>query len=290
MALSWDAPEEDADAVEGYEILRRRPNRDEDTPQTLVANTGSTGTGYTDATATEAGARYTDRVKAVRDGERSPWSNYATVLLPEPEPTPTPTPTPEPTPKPATDPADLAPSGLTAEVVDDGVALTWEAPAEGPASVIGYEILRTQGEGELTTLTSDTGSTATTYTDTTATETGATYTYAVKAIRGEEWRQASDQVQVQIPHDPADWASTGLTAEVVDGGGAALSWTAPAKNATDVTGYEILRAVGGGEFATLVSDTESTGTAYTDTTASTADETYAYKPESTSKWIRAYRR
>ena len=235
------------------------------------------------------GGRYTDRVKAVRDGERSPWSNYATVLLPEPEPTPTPTPTPEPTPKPATDPADLAPSGLTAEVVDDGVALTWEAPAEGPASVIGYEILRTQGEGELTTLTSDTGSTATTYTDTTATETGATYTYAVKAIRGEEWRQASDQVQVQIPHDPADWASTGLTAEVVDGGGAALSWTAPAKNATDVTGYEILRAVGGGEFATLVSDTESTGTAYTDTTASTADETYAYKPESL-RWIRAYRR
>ena len=67
MALSWDAPEEDADAVEGYEILRRRPNRDEDTPQTLVANTGSTGTGYTDATATEAGVRYTYRVKAIRD-------------------------------------------------------------------------------------------------------------------------------------------------------------------------------------------------------------------------------
>ena len=79
VALSWDALEEDADAVEGYEILRRRPNRDEDTPQTLVANTGSAGTGYTDAT--EAGVRYTYRVKAIRDGERSPWSNYATVLL-----------------------------------------------------------------------------------------------------------------------------------------------------------------------------------------------------------------
>ena len=82
VMLRWSAPAEDADSVDGYEILRRRANRGEQSFRTLVPNTSNTDTTYTDSTATEPGVRYTYRVKAIRGGVRSPRSHYATVLLP----------------------------------------------------------------------------------------------------------------------------------------------------------------------------------------------------------------
>ena len=130
------------------------------------------------------------------------------ALDPTPTPTPTPTSTPEPEPELETDPADQAPTGLSAALAEGGgVALSWTAPVEDADSVTGYEILRAAGEGELATLASDTASTATTYTDATATEAGQTYAYQVKAIRGEDRSQASGQTQVQIPHDAVDRTS-----------------------------------------------------------------------------------
>ena len=119
-------------------------------------------------------------------------------------------------------------------------------------------------------------STATSYTDATATEAGETYAYKVKAIRGEDRSQASGQARVQLPHDAVDLAPSDLTAEAVDGG-VSLSWSAPAEDAGSVTGYEVLRAVGEGEMATLAADTASTATTYTDATATGEGETYAYR-------------
>ena len=52
----------------------------------LVADTGTNVTAYVDLTATEPGVRYTYRVKAIRGGERSGWSRYATTLVEAPEP------------------------------------------------------------------------------------------------------------------------------------------------------------------------------------------------------------
>ena len=75
VTLNWDAP---AGQVDGYEILRRRPHQGEETLQTLVADTGSSATTYTDTTATES-TRYTYRVKAIRNGERSKQSKFARV-------------------------------------------------------------------------------------------------------------------------------------------------------------------------------------------------------------------
>ena len=86
MALRWLPPADDAGSVDGYEILRRRPNRDEPTLMTLVPHTGATDTTYSDTTATEPGVRYTYRVKAIRSGARSDWSNHAMVLLPATNP------------------------------------------------------------------------------------------------------------------------------------------------------------------------------------------------------------
>ena len=156
------------------------------------------------------------------------------------------------------------------------VVLIWTAPAEDTDSVTGYEVLRAVGQGELTTLAADTGSTTNTYTDATAIEAGETYAYQVKAIRGEDRSQASGRAQVQIPHDPVDLAPSDLTAGKADTG-IDLSWTAPAEDADNVTGYEVLRAVGEGELTTLVADTASTDTTYSDTTATDAEETYAYQ-------------
>ena len=75
ITLNWDAP---AGQVDGYEILRRRPRLGEETLQILVADTGSSATTYTDTTATES-TRYTYRVKAIRNGEKSGRSNFARV-------------------------------------------------------------------------------------------------------------------------------------------------------------------------------------------------------------------
>ena len=263
VSLTWDDP---GDAtITHYQVFRR------DTSIhaigefiTLVDNTGSAATTYTDETV-EPESQYVYRVKAVNAQGASQWSSFADAQTPA-----------APDPPPAA--VDLAPSGLTATLVEGGgVTLTWTAPAEDSGSVSGYEILRAVGEGALTNLVADTGNTDTTYSDATATEAGETYAYQVKAIRGEERSQASGQAQVQLPHDPVDLAPTGLTATLADGGGATLTWTAPAEDADSVTGYEILRAVGGGAFTTLVSDSGNTATAYSDATATEAGETYAYQ-------------
>ena len=287
VTLSWTAPAEDAESVDGYEILRRRPMEGESTLATLVADTESTATTYTDASANEPGVRYVYRIKALRGDDVSLWSNFDKIELPS-DYVPDPTPTPEP----ESTSDDQAPTGLSAALTDGGgVALTWTAPSDDADSVTGYEVLRAVGGGEFTTLAADTASTTTSYTDTTATEAGETYAYQVKAIRGEDRSQASGQAQVQLPHDPVDLAPTGLTAVVLTASlvvvgedppttastSVSLSWTAPAEDADSVTGYEILRAVGEGDMATLVDDTGSTATSYTDATATEAGETYAYK-------------
>ena len=90
VALSWDAPAEDAGSVTGYEVLRRQPRQGENTLLVYVADTGSTDTSYTDAAATEPGELYVYGVKALRGGEKSGRSNYVNVDIPEAEPEPTP--------------------------------------------------------------------------------------------------------------------------------------------------------------------------------------------------------
>ena len=146
------------------------------------------GLAYTDRTVA-AEASYVYRVKAVSPTGVSQWSGYADADTPA---APQPTPTPEP--------ESLAPSGLSAGPAGGGgVVLTWDAPEEDAGSVTGYEVLRAQGEAELTTLAADTGSADTAYTDDTATEPGETYAYRVRALRGGERSQASNRAAAFIP-------------------------------------------------------------------------------------------
>ena len=176
---------------------------------------------------------------------------------------------------PPPDPVDLAPSNLAAALADGQVALSWDAPAEDAGSVTGYEVLRARGEDELTTLAADTGNTAMTYTDETADAPGESYAYRVKALRGQEKSQASNEAVIQLP-DPPSSAPSGLTAEYANGG-VVLAWNAPAEDAGAVTGYEILRAEGDGERTILVADTGNTATTYIHATATQDSATYAYR-------------
>ena len=263
VTLTWDDPGDDS--ITGYVILRRvRVNDTGGEFSVLAADTGSAATTYTDDTVA-ASTTYTYRIKAINEhgvSERSRWYHIDTPAAPEPEP----------------DPADLAPSGLTAVLTDGQVALSWDAPVDDAGSVTGYEILRGQGEGDPATLAADTGSAATTYTDATATQASESYTYRVKALRGQEQSQASGEAVVVLPPGSPTGVLSAATHDSV-----LLSWNDPQDDT--ITGYRVLRAdtVDGvhGEFVAIASDTGSTDTSYTDDTVE-PERSYAYRVQAVS--------
>ena len=275
VALAWDDP--DDASITHYQIFRRdRDVHDTGEFVTIEDNTGSAAASYTDDTV-EPETRYVYRVKAVNQHGASTWSDFVRADTPA-----------------APDPADLAPSGLVVSLLENRVTLTWDAPASDAASVTGYEILRRRpndGEAALTTLVANTGNAETGYTDDTANEPGVRYTYRVKALRDGEQSKVSNYARIDLPDDyaqdtpepeeepsPEALAPSGLTAAVEDGG-VALSWTAPTEDAGSVTGYEVLRAQGSAELATLAADTGNTDTTYTDSgvTGDLADYRYQVK-------------
>ena len=275
VALAWDDPGDAS--ITHYQIFRRdRDVHDAGEFVTIKENTGSAAASYTDDTV-EPETRYVYRVKAVNAHGASHWSDYRRANTPA-----------------APDPADLAPSGLEVSLVENRVTLSWDAPASDAASVTGYEILRrrpNEGEAALTTLVADTGNAETDYTDDTANEPGVRYTYRVKALRDGEQSQVSNYARIDLPDDyaqdtsgsdeptptPEALAPSGLTAEAAEGGGVALSWTAPAEDAGSVTGYEVLRAQGSAELTTLAADTGNTDTTYTDSGVTGDLDDYRYQ-------------
>ena len=260
VTLTWDDPNDDG--ITGYVILRR--NRDtsaEGQFSELVADTGSATTTHTDDTVA-AETPYTYRIKAINahgSSERSRWFHIETPAAPAPEPEP--------------DPALLAPANLIAATADGRVVLRWDAPLEDAGSVTGYEILRGRGEVAPTTLVADTGNVDTTYTDDSANAASAVYAYRVRALRGEDQSQDSNEVQVHLAPAAPQQVLSALSHDRV-----MLSWADP-RDAT-VTGYQILRAdiidQVQGEFAVLNQDTGSTDTTHTDDTVA-PERSYVYR-------------
>ena len=172
------------------------------------------------------------------------------------------------------------PTDLQASAGPDSVSLTWTASTD--QTVTHYAVLLRDRDkadaGVFEVIDSNAGS-ATSYTDGSVSP-GGSYVYRVKAVSPTGVSQWSSYARADIPADPEDLAPSGLSAKAVfDGGdsaGVALSWDAPAADAASVTGYEILRAVGDGDLATLVADTGSADTTYADDTATKAGESYAY--------------
>ena len=274
VALSWDAPAEDAGSITGYEILRRRPDRGENTLLSYVGDTRSNATTYTDLDATEPGEQYVYRVVALRGSSRSGRSNFARVVMPDPVPA-------------GPEPADLAPFNLAVHVAAQGAALSWDAPAAGAATVTGYRVLRSVGESAMIILAEDTGSDDTTHIDASATTPGETYAYMVQALRGAEASQGSNTVSVSAPQVPdvlrsaastrtAASAPSNLTASS-SSGTTTLRWNAPAEDVSSVTGYQVLRGVAGAPLGIIEKTTGSTSTDYTDKWANRPGMPYTYQ-------------
>ena len=195
-------------------------------------------------------------------GNRGPWSGPWTAVI-----------TARVNDDPAAAPTGLAVSGVS----DDGVTITWTAPARGV--VTGYRILRGPDAASMTVIEADTGNTATTYTDHTVAA-GIAYVYAVVALGpdGDGTRSAA----LELPTRPAK--PTGLTA-LAGTSGIMLEWDDPAN--PSITGYEILRAPAGGHPVTIVADTGTPDHRHLDgTTESGALYSYAVKainPRGTSE-------
>ncbi len=79
VTISWTAPE---GTVDGYEILRQRPQQDETELSTLVDDTESSDVTYSDTSATTLGEQYVYAVKTIRGSERSAASDSLTVDYP----------------------------------------------------------------------------------------------------------------------------------------------------------------------------------------------------------------
>ena len=174
------------------------------------------------------------------------------------------------------------PTDLQASAKHDSVSLTWTASTD--QTVTHYAVLRRDRDkadaGVFKVIDGNAGS-ATSYTDRSVSPEGS-YVYRVKAVSPTGVSQWSSYARADIPADPEDLAPSGLSAKVVSGDdgvieGVALAWDAPVTDAASVTGYEILRAVGDGDLATLVANTGSADTTYADDTATEAGESYAYR-------------
>ena len=244
VALSWQAPAEDAGSVTGYEILRARGKGE---LTILVADTGNAATAYTDATAGGASESYAYRVRAIRGGEKSADSNEARVKLPP-----------------------AAPRWAPSTASHDTVTLLWAGPQDD--SITGYRILRREstanGPGQFVAIVEDTVSRDTAYSDDTV-EPERFYVYRVHAISPQGVSGPSPDLPVDTEAAPvvatqesmpADPKSPSSLAAELTGGRVVLTWDAPVEDAGSVTGYEILRAEGQGELAVLVADTGNTAT------------------------------
>ena len=112
-------------------------------------------------------------------------------------------------------------------------------------------------------------------------ERGQRYTYRVIALSYAGESERSGARSITVPYIAADLAPQDLTAGLtVDSmgspTGASLGWEAPLGEGSDVTGYKILRSVGGAE-ATELASVLSSVTTYADTTATTAGQVYTYE-------------
>ena len=147
---------------------------------TLVADTGSAATTYTDTTATEASAVYAYRVRALRGDQTSQTSNEVSVRL-----------------------APAAPQGMLAAITSNSVTLIWNDPQD--ETITGYRILSAdivgQGPGEFAVLTQDTGNADTSYTDDTV-EPERSYVYRVHAISPHGVSPPSSDRRVNTPAAP----------------------------------------------------------------------------------------
>ncbi|MEQ1758998.1 MAG: fibronectin type III domain-containing protein, partial [Vicinamibacterales bacterium] len=202
---------------------------------------------YTDTTVVGATA-YTYRVRAVRFGTFSGYSNTADVTTPVAPPS--------------------APSGLTATALTgDSIQVSWTDTSSTETS---FHIERAPLSGGAFVVVGTTTADATSFVDTTvAPVTG--YTYRVRAQNASGYSAYSGFADATTPI-AAPVAPSGLTATAPTNSAVLLTWT---DNATTEASYKVERSVAGGPY-TVIALLGPDVISYTDT-AVTAEVSYSYR-------------
>ena len=144
------------------------------------------------------------------------------------------------------------------------IGLSWTAPTGSGA--LTYKIEEKVGAGAFSTR--EASHSGTTYSATSLSG-GTLYTYRISAINSDSTGTTSSEFgDTTYPGTP-----TSLTATATSGTNINLSWSAPSGA---VDGYKIERKVGAGSYSTLVADTGTTATTYSDS-GLTSSTLYTYR-------------
>ncbi|MEX1027317.1 MAG: fibronectin type III domain-containing protein [Candidatus Paceibacterota bacterium] len=257
--LSWTAPADDGGAdITGYAIQQRSP-AGSGSWTTLVADTGTTATSYSDD-ALEPETEYEYQVAAINSvgtGSYSTAASSTTSALPSGVPS--------------------APTSTVAtELSSTSIVVTWDLPAEG-TPITSYIVERESPIGGGWISLGDTGTTTRSYTDT-GLSGNTQYNYRVRAVNDTGTGPVSNEADATTEAPFAPDAPTSLSATATSTSQIDLAWTAPESDGgAAITGYKIEReSPSGNGFSTLVADTESTDTTYSNT-GLTSNTQYNYR-------------
>ncbi|MCY3705852.1 MAG: fibronectin type III domain-containing protein [Gammaproteobacteria bacterium] len=243
--LSWNAPR----YTGGVSLLGYRIEASDDgglTWNIIRRNTNATTTTFSDVNLRPATTRHY-RVAAINLAGVGPWSNTARATTD------------------ATVPG--VPRRLNAEAAGTSqIILSWQAPSDdGGARITGYRIeVSADGGRSWEDLVANTRTAATLYTHS-GLAPASTRHYRVSAINrigvGDASRVAGSTTDATVPDAPTGLVANDVTPTQID-----LFWIAPAYNGgARITGYRIEVSEDAAVWADLVTNTESTVTAFSHT-------------------------
>ncbi len=255
IELNWIKPAtNNGPPVIGYKI---EVKEESGTYSTLIENTQSTNTKYTDTDLT-TNTEYTYKISAINSVGASPTSNESSA-------TPVASSSPSPEGIAPNPPKSLkAVAGSPTEII-----LSWKEPTpnNGP-DVTGYEIEFKTSSGEYALLT--TTGLVTTYTHTDLTP-GTLYTYRVYAKNSEGTSSTSGFATGKPEHTEVP---TNLQADDISPTSILLTWSAPSLTYGTITGFTIFKVFSSGVYDTIT-DTSTPQTSYTVTGLET-DKAYTF--------------